>query len=327
MTLARRTLGSGTSALEVSALGLGCMGMSAFYGAPDEAGGRATLARAREIGLTFLDTADMYGPHTNERLVGSAIKGYRDEVQLATKFGIRVVDGRRFIDGSPEWVRQACDASLERLGVDVIDLYYLHRVSQNAPIEDTVGAMADLVAAGKVRYLGLSEASADTLRRAHAVHPITALQSEWSLWTRDVESVVPTARELGVGIVPYSPLGRGFLTGALDPTNLSKGDFRGSNPRMTGEALTANLALVEEVKSVAADLSASPAQVALAWVLAKGDDVAPIPGTTKPHRLDENVGALDLVLDASTLDRLDKLADGVQGDRYEDMASVRVESI
>lgn len=322
----QRTLGTGDHALVVSALGLGCMGMSAFYGAPDEEGGRATLAKARELGVTFLDTADMYGPHTNERLVGDAIRGYRDEVQLATKFGIRVRDGERTIDGSPDYVRQACDGSLQRLGVDVIDLYYLHRVPKDTPIEDTLGAMAGLVEAGKIRHLGLSECSADTLRRAHAVHPITAVQSEWSLWTRDVESVMPTARELGVGIVPYSPLGRGFLTGAVDPSTLSKGDFRATNGRFTGDALQANRALVDEVRSIADSLGATAAQVALAWVLARGEQVVPIPGTTKPHRLAENVGALDLTLDPTVSERLDKLADGVRGDRYEDMRAVQGDS-
>ncbi len=323
-----RTLGT-TSPLTVSALGLGCMGMSAFYGTPDEAGGLATIHRALDLGVTFLDTSDMYGPHTNERLVGRAIADRRDDVQLATKFGIVVHDdGSRSVDGSPSYVRSACDASLQRLGVDHIDLYYQHRVDPDVPIEETVGAMAELVAAGKVRHLGLSEASAATIRRAHATHPITALQTEYSLFTRDLEDeILPTLRELGIGLVPYSPLGRGLLTGAITSTaTLEEGDSRRSGyfPRLNGDGLEANLKLVDAVRAIADEKGCTPGQLALAWVLAQGPDVAPIPGTKRVRYLEENVGAADLVLSDDDLARLEAAVprDAVVGDRYGDMSSI-----
>ena len=314
--------------LSVSEVGLGCMGMSEFYGPGDEAESLRTIALALDLGLTFLDTADMYGPFTNERLVGKAIAGRRDQVVLATKFGNeRLPDGTRLgINGTPDYVRRACDASLERLGVDTIDLYYQHRVDKKVPIEDTVGAMAGLVQAGKVRHLGLSEASANTIRRAHAVHPITALQSEYSLWSRDPEEeILGTLRELGIGFVPYSPLGRGFLTGQIKrPEDIPEGDFRRSNPRFQGENFARNLTLVERVKEIAAEKDATPGQLALAWVLAQGPDFVPIPGTKRTEYLRENVGAADVQLSAEDLRRLDEIAPpGVAaGERYPDMSSI-----
>lgn len=324
-----RTLGA-ASPLTVSSMGLGCMGMSEFYGAPDEAAGLATIHRALELGITFLDTADMYGPFTNEQLVGRAIAGRSDEVQLATKFGnVRGPNGERLgISGAPEYVRQACDASLQRLGVDHIDLYYQHRVDPTVPIEDTVGAMAELVQAGKVRHLGLSEASPATIRRAHAVHPITALETEYSLFTRDLEEeILPTIRELGIGLVPYSPLGRGILTGTLSAESVAKeGDARSHPyfPRFQGAALEANLRLVENVKALASAKGVTPGQIALAWVLAQGDDVVPIPGTKRVQYLEENAAALDIVL---SRDELAALAEAVPpsavvGSRYGDMSSI-----
>ena len=332
MTISTRTLGSGDAALTVSALGLGCMGMSDFYGArsdegtDDERESIATLHRALDLGVTFLDTADAYGPHTNERLVGRAIAGRRDEVVLATKFGFqRDPDDPsvRAINGRPDYVRSAVEGSLQRLGTDHIDLYYQHRVDPNVPIEETVGAMAELVTAGKVRFLGLSEASADTIRRAHAVHPITAVESEYSLWSRDVEAeVLPTLRELGIGLVPYSPLGRGFLTGTITATDtLAADDFRRANPRFVGEALDANLVIVEKIRALAEVRRVTPAQLALAWVLAQGQDVVPIPGTRRVARLEENAAAAEIVL---TDDELAQLADldSPVGDRYADMSSV-----
>ncbi len=302
-----RWLGTGDHALEVSAAGLGCMGMSQSYGAADEAESLATLQRALDLGICFLDTADVYGDGRNEILVGRGIAGRRDEVVLATKFGLVRDDGSMRTDGRPEYVRGACDASLIRLGVDHIDLYYQHRVDVTVPVEETVGAMAELVAAGKVRCLGLSEVSARTLERAVAVHPITALQSEWSLWTRDLEAeLVPAARRLGVGIVPFSPLGRGFLTGALtSPDDFDADDFRRGNPRFQGENFTANLRLVDAVREVAARRGATPGQTALAWVLAQGADVVPIPGTKRRTYLEENVGALAVQLTAGDLAQLD----------------------
>ena len=331
MTLPARTLGT-TSPLTVSALGLGCMGMSEFYGAPDEASGLATIARALELGVTFLDTADMYGPFTNEQLVGKALASGpsgRDGVVLATKFGNeRLPDGTRVgINGSPAYVRSACDASLQRLGVDHIDLYYQHRVDRSVPIEETVGAMGELVAAGKVGHLGLSEASAATIRRAQATHPITALQTEYSLFTRDIEDeILPTIRELGIGLVPYSPLGRGILTGSIVPGALPAGDSRASGyfPRLNGEALQANLRLVDQVKALAADKGCSPGQMALAWVLAQGGDVVPIPGTKRVPYLEENVAALDVVLTPDDLRRLEEAvpAGAVVGERYGDMSHI-----
>ena len=320
-----RTLGS----LTVSAQGLGCMGMSEFYGTGDQAEAERTIHRALDLGVTFLDTADMYGPFTNEQLVGKAIAGRRDEVQLATKFGNeRLPDGTMVgINGSPDYVRKACDASLQRLGVDHIDLYYQHRVDRSVPIEETVGAMKELVEAGKVRHLGLSEAGADTIRRAHAVHPITALQSEYSLFTRDLEDeILPTIRELGIGLVPYSPLGRGMLTGAVTRESLDATDSRatGRFPRFDGEALDANLALVERIKQLAAEHGCTPGQLALAWVLAQGDDVAPIPGTKRIHYLEENVGATGVGLTAEDLKALGEAIprDAVVGERYSDMSTV-----
>src|SRR3954451_18235886 len=300
-----RTLGSHDGGLIVSAQGLGCMGMSEFYGSGDDSESVATIQRALDLGVTFLDTSDMYGPFTNEQLVGRAIAGRRDEVQLATKFGVmRGEDGARLgINGSPEYVRSSCDASLQRLGVDAIDLYYQHRVDLATPIEETVGAMAELVQAGKVRPLGLSECSAGTLRRAHAVHPITAVQSEYSLFSRDIErAVLPAMRELGVGLVAYSPLGRGFLTGSITSIDdLAPDDFRRYSPRFTEEALAANLRLVEAVKAMAAEKGATPGQLALAWTLAQGDDVVPIPGTKRRTYLEENAAAADVELTATEL--------------------------
>jgi aryl-alcohol dehydrogenase-like predicted oxidoreductase len=328
-----RTLGSGSHALTVSTLGLGCMGMSEFYGTGDEQQAIDTIHRALDLGVTFLDTADMYGPFTNEQLVGKAVAQHgrtRDEVQLATKFGNeRKPDGTRVgINGRPEYVRSACDASLERLGVDHLDLYYQHRVDQTVPIEETVGAMKELVEAGKVRFLGLSEASPDTIRRAHRVHPITALQTEYSLFTRDLEDdILPTLRELGIGLVPYSPLGRGLLTGAITgEDSLGEGDARRTAyfPRFQGDALDSNLALVEKVRELADAKGCSPGQLALAWVLAQGGDVVPIPGTKRVRYLEENVGATAVDLTADDLRALDEAVPrgAVAGDRYGDMSSI-----
>src|SRR3954451_22374620 len=329
MTLPRRTLGT-AAPLTVSALGLGCMGMSEFYGTPDEQSGIDTIHRALDLGVTFLDTADMYGPFTNEHLVGKAIAGRRDEVQLATKFGNeRLPDGTRLgINGKPDYVRSACDASLQRLGVDHIDLYYQHRVDKTVPIEETVGAMKDLVEAGKVRHLGLSEASAESIRRAHAVHPITALQTEYSLFTRDLEDeILPTLRELGIGLVPYSPLGRGILTGAIaSQADLEGNDSRRSPyfPRFSGDALEANLALVRKVEEIAERKGATPGQLALAWVLAQGDDIVPIPGTKRVRYLEENVAAAHNRLTEDDLRALEQAVPrgAVSGDRYGDMSTI-----
>ena len=326
MTLPTRTLGP--AGLVVSAEGLGCMGMSEFYGPGDETESIATIHAALHFGVTLLDTADMYGPFTNEELVGRAIAGRRDEVVLATKFGIVRGDdpGARSIRGDAAYVHQACDASLARLGVDHIDLYYQHRTDTGVPIEETVGAMAELVAAGKVRYLGLSEASPDTLQRASAVHPITALQSEWSLWSRDIEGgVVDTARSLGIGIVAYSPLGRGFLTGQItSPDDFPEGDFRKFLPRFRGDSFAGNIALVDRVRSLAEAKGCTPGQLALAWVLSRGDDVVPIPGTKRRTYLAENVAALDVELTPSDLAAIEEAfpAGAVSGDRYPDMSAI-----
>jgi aryl-alcohol dehydrogenase-like predicted oxidoreductase len=319
----------GNQGLVVSEQGLGCMGMSEFYGETDEGEAIATIHRALELGVTLLDTADMYGPHTNEQLVGRAIADRRDAVVLATKFGL-VRDpenpARRGINGRPDYVHSAADASLRRLGVDHIDLYYQHRVDADVPIEETVGAMAELVASGKVRYLGLSEASAETIRRAHAVHPISALQSEYSLWSRDIEpEVVPTLRELGIGLVAYSPLGRGFLTGAIKRVeDLDEGDFRRHQPRFQGENFQQNLDLVERVEEIAREHQATAGQLALAWVLHQGADIVPIPGTKRRAFLEQNVAAGELELSAEDLQRLDEAApaDAAAGSRYADMSFV-----
>jgi aryl-alcohol dehydrogenase-like predicted oxidoreductase len=315
----------GSTGAEVSRLGLGCMGMSYAYGATDDTESIATLHRALDLGIRFLDTADIYGFGANEELIGHALKDRRDEIFLATKFGI-VGDprerGQRGANGSPDYVRSAIDASLSRLGVDHVELYYQHRADPAVPIEETVAAMASLVEAGKVRYLGLSEASADTIRRAHAVHPITAVQTEWSLFSRDIEeSVLPTCRELGIGIVPYSPLGRGMLTGAVPRTSdLAADDYRRTLPRFSDENYDVNVALVEEIRAVAARYDATPGQVALAWVLAQGNDVAPIPGTKRRKYLEENFGALEVALSADDLAALSKLTP--VGTRYPDMTWV-----
>ncbi len=314
--------------LEVSALGLGCMGMSEFYGSADEDEAVRTIHRALELGVTFLDTADMYGPFTNEQLVGRAIADRRDEVVLATKFGnVRGENGERLgIRGDPDYVHSACDASLRRLGVDHIDLYYQHRVDQDVPIEETVGAMGELVQEGKVLHLGLSEASPETIRRAHEVHPITALQTEYSLWSRDPEDeILPTVRELGIGFVAYSPLGRGFLSGRFtSPQDLPDDDFRRHHPRFQGENFRRNLELVERVREIAREKDCTPGQLALAWVLAQGDDIVPIPGTKRVSYLEENVAATEIELTEDDLRRLDEIAPAgaAAGDRYADMSSI-----
>ena len=317
----------GTQGLEVSALGLGCMGMSEFYGTTDEGEAIATIHRALELGIDFLDTADMYGSGANEQLVGKAIADRRDEVVLATKFGnVRNDDGSREVRGDPDYVRQACDASLRRLGLDHIDLYYQHRVDFRVPIEETVGAMAELVEVGKVRYLGLSEASPETIERAHAVHPISALQSEYSLWTRDPEDgPLSACRELGIGFVAYSPLGRGFLTGQIrSPEDFGEDDFRSRLPRFQGENFQLNLDLVASVEELAADKGGTSSQIALAWVLGRGDDIVPIPGTKRRSYLEENAEAVDVELTDEDLERLEETfpQGAAAGDRYPDMSTI-----
>jgi len=321
----KRKLGS--QGLVVSELGLGCMGMSQFYGPRDDAESTATLERAIELGLDFFDMADIYGAGHNEELVGKVLSSHRDKVIIATKFGNLVLpDGKRAINGKPEYVRSACDASLKRLGVGHVDLYYQHRVDKNVPIEETVGAMADLVRQGKVRYLGLSEASAKTIRRAHAVHPISALQSEYSLWTRDYEDeVIPTLRELGIGFVPFSPLGRGLLSGAL--SDLPADDMRRKiSPRFEGDNLDRNLKVVARLKEIANEKGITPSQLALAWVLAQGDDIVPIPGTKRRKYLEENIAAADVRLSKTDLARIEEAAPKgfAAGGRYHDMSSVNV---
>ena len=319
----RRKLGS----LEVSALGLGCMGMSAFYGSADEAEAIATIERALELGIDFLDTAQLYGPLTNEELVGRAIKGRRDDYVIATKFARRTDSAQPGdmstlgpLDGSAEHVRSSIEGSLKRLGTDYVDLYYQHRVDPNVPIEETVGAMAELVEQGKVRHIGLSEAAPETIRRAHAVHPITAVQTEYSLWTRDPEAeVLPTCRELGIGFVPYSPLGRGFLSGRFtSPEELDEGDFRRHGPRFTGENLKANQRIAAKVAEIAAEKGITPAQLALAWVLAQGDDLVPIPGTKRRTYLEQNAAAADVELSDDDLARIDAELPKAAGDRYDE---------
>ncbi len=320
------TINLGTQGLTVSCQGLGCMGMSDFYGPRDDAESIATIHRALDLGVTFFDTSDMYGPHTNELLVGKALAGRRDEAVIATKFGIvRDPDypAKRSVNGRPEYVRQSCDGSLQRLGVDHIDLYYQHRVDPDTPIEETVGAMAELVILGKVRYLGLSEAAPATIRRASAVHPISALQTEYSVWSRDPEAeILPTLRELGIGFVPYSPLGRGFLTGKLRTLDdLDESDFRRYQPRFQGDNLADNIAIVEVIDQLAKAKGCTSGQVALAFVHAAGRDVAPIPGTKRRTYLEENVAALDVELTDEDLAVLDAVAPA-RGDRYADMSPV-----
>jgi len=318
----------GNQGLVVSALGLGCMGMSWAYGEPNDDESIATLHEAIERGCTFLDTAEVYGPWKNEELLGRALVGKRDQVVLATKFGFAISDTGQTLgcDSRPERVKAVCDASLQRLGTDHIDLLYQHRVDRNVPIEDTVGAMADLVRAGKVRFLGLSEASPRTLRRAHAVHPISALQTEYSLWQRDVEAeILPTCRELGVGFVAYSPIGRGFLSGRFkSPDDFPEDDFRRNHPRFQGENFQRNLELVERVEQIAEEKGVTAGQLALAWVLAQGDDIVPIPGTTTRKHLEENIAAADIELSSDDLARLDEAAPkgATAGDRYANMSSI-----
>jgi aryl-alcohol dehydrogenase-like predicted oxidoreductase len=325
--LEQRNLGG----LAVSELGLGCMGMSEFYGPTDEDESIRVIHRALELGVTFLDTADMYGSGHNEQLVGRAVAGRRDDFVIATKFGNRREGDRRWVDNTPEWIREACEASLRRLGTDVIDLYYMHRRSPDVPIEESVGAMAELVREGKVRHLGLSEVSADTLRAAAAVHPIAALQSEWSLFTRGIEEeIVPAARELRVGIVPYSPIGRGLLTGALTSAeSLSEDDFRRRNPRFTGENLAQNLERVRRMRDLASEVGCTPVQLALAWLLRQGEDVVPIPGTKRVKYLEENAAAADVArrLEDRILGELDQLfpPGAVAGARYDEAGMATVE--
>jgi aryl-alcohol dehydrogenase-like predicted oxidoreductase len=318
----KRTLGD--RGLEVSALGLGCMGMSAFYGSTDEDEAIATIRETLDLGINFLDTAEMYGPFENEKLIGRAVAGHRDDWVIATKFGVRPERDEsggwtRVRDGSPENVRRSVEGSLERLGTDRIDLYYQHRMDPNVPIEETVGAMAELVEEGKILHVGLSEAAPERIRKAHSTHPITAVQTEYSLWTRDLEAeILPTLRELGIGLVPYSPLGRGFLSGRFkSPDELDSDDFRRHGPRFTGENLEANLELAAKVEQLADQKGVTPAQLALAWVLAQGDDIVPIPGTKRRSYLEQNAGALEVELTDDDLERIDAEIPPAQGDRYD----------
>jgi aryl-alcohol dehydrogenase-like predicted oxidoreductase len=314
----------GTSGPQIGRIGLGLMGMSAFYtgSGSDDAESTRTIHRALDLGVTLLDTAEMYGPYLNEELLGRALAGRRDQAVIATKFGtiLHRGDGGRGLDGSPENVRLSIEGSLQRLGTDYIDIYYQHRMDPGTPVEDTVGALSELIAEGKLRHYGLSEASPETIRRAHAVHPVTALQTEYSLWTRDPEAeILPVVRELGIGFVAYSPLGRGFLTGTIRSLDqLDDDDFRRENPRFAGDNLEANIGIVEQVDAIAAETGAKPGQVALAWLLAQGDDIVPIPGTKRVHRLEENVASVDVVLSPDQLSALDNLSAAV-GDRYADM--------
>ena len=326
--LGRRTLGSGGPA--VSAIGLGCMGMAGFYGQPDEAESIRTLRRALELGCDFWDTSDAYGPHTNERLLARVLRSHREQVFVATKFGISIDPRtlRRTVDGSPANARRSCDASLRRLGVEHIDLYYPHRVDPSTPIEETVGAMAELVTEGKVRYIGLSEPGMDTIRRAHAVHPITAVQTEYSLWTRDIEAdILPLLRQLGIGLVAYAPLGHGFLTGAYrDPQHLADGDFRRSQPRFAGHNLAHNLQLVDQIEQLAAGKGITPAQLAIAWVLHQGHDIVPIAGTKRVQYLAQNLVAAEVPFSPEELTRIHDTIPAPAGDRYDPagMRTVRI---
>ena len=317
----------GTQGLEVSAVGLGCMGMSAFYGDTDEQESLATLDRAAELGVSFLDTAEMYGPHANEELLSQAIAGRRDDYTIATKFGVRREDDKMVVDGSPDNVRRSIEGSLQRLGTDHVELYYQHRMDPDTPIEETVGALGELVDEGKIRYVGLSEAAPETIRRAHETHPVTAVQTEYSLWTRDLEAdILPTLRELGIGLVAYSPLGRGFLAGRFaSPDDLAEDDYRRQGPRFTGENLEANRRLAAQVEEISSEKGVTAAQLALAWVLAQGDDIVPIPGTKRRKYLEQNAAAADIELSDDDLSRLDELP-AAAGERYDEagMRSVNI---